>query len=173
MWLQKSTVFLLAAAVSLVGIVGCGSGDPTAGMVGSANKHNVSKVASCYSMYQMGNNFKGPENAEELKAFAKENEQALEMMGIKDLDAIFTSERDNEAIEVRWGVQGSAMGCNEPVSFEKTGKGGVRLVGFANGSLEEVEDDETYDMMLSGKYKPAAGRGGSEIPDLDKNGNPK
>ena len=112
---------------------------------------------------------------EELRAFLETPEVSanLEMMGIDDLDDLFISERDDEAITIRWKVKGSARGCYEPVAFETTGVDGARLVGFANGTFEEVDDDKTYNDMLKGKYKPGNSRNEAAIPQFDNNGNQK
>jgi len=154
-------------------LFGCGKGDQIADDVAKANKNNVSKVASCYALFLMRNNFKGPKNKEELVKMIQDPAVAgnMEMIGVdtSNVDEIFISERDNEEIKVRWGVKGSSLGTNEPISFESTGVGGVRLVCFATGVLEEVEDDQTYNDMFAGKYKPPQTR--DDTPKYDRDGN--
>ena len=154
--------------------VGCGTGDEVADFVAKANKNNVSKIASSYVLFQMNNGFNGPKDAEELKEFLRDPKFApnLEMMGIDsaDMDAMFVSERDNEPIKVRWEVKGSSLGCTEPIAFEATGVKGTRLVAFATGVLEEVDDDQTYNDMFEGKYTPGQSR--SDTPKFDGAGNP-
>jgi hypothetical protein len=154
-------------------LIGCGTGDKVADDVAKANKNNVSKVASCYNLFLMKNGFKGPKNKEELVKMIMDPSVAgnMEMIGVdtSDVDAIFISERDGEEIKIRWGVKGSSLGTNEPVAFESTGKNGVRLVCFATGVLQEVEDDQTYNDMLAGKYKPPSTR--DATPKFDKDGN--
>ena len=172
---KKYRNLLALATVSALLLAGCGSGSTVENVVGNANSNNVIRVASCYAFFQQKNNYKGPKNMEEFKAFLNKPESAknLEMMGVdvNDIDSLFISERDNEEIVVRWNVAGSQRGCYEPVSFEKTGKGGSRRVGFANGVFEDVEDERTYQDMLDGKAAPSGGRQDSEVPKFDKNGN--
>ena len=133
------------------------------------------RLASSYAMYQQKNGFKGPKNIEEFKTFLKDpkNESLLVTIGFDpaDIDATFTSERDDEEIVIRWGVPGSSRGCYEPVTFEATGVNGVKLVGFANGVFEEVDDEQTIKDMMSGKHKPGDARQESSVPKFDKNGN--
>lgn len=166
---------LAMATVSAFLFAGCGSGDKVESVVRDANSNNVIRIASCYSFFQHKNNYKGPRNMKEFKAFLKKPESApnLEMMGVDvdDIDSLFISERDGEEIVVRWNVRGSQRGCYEPVAFEKTGDGGSRRVGFANGVFEDVDDERTYQDMLTGKFKRGDARQDSEIPKFDKNGN--
>jgi len=163
----------VAALLSSVLAMGCGSGDSISSQVAAANKNNVSRVANCYSLYQDRNGYKGPKNLEELKTFLQSPTVTtnLDLMGIDNVDDIFISERDDEEIVIRYNVRGSNRGCYEPVSFEKSGVDGVRLVGFANGTYEEVDDDQTYQDMLNGKYKPGNARQEAVVPKMDKNGN--
>ena len=172
---NKYLSLLAVATVSAMLLTGCGSGDPVSDTVGKLNTNNVIRVASCYAMFQQKNNYKGPKNMKEFKAFLNkpENSSSLDMMGIdaSEIDSVFISERDEEEIVVRWKVPGSQRGCYEPVAFEKTGSDGSRRVGFANGVFEDVDDEKTYNDMLTGKYKPGSYRQDASIPKFDKNGN--
>ena len=156
--------------------IGCGSGDLRGDAVNKANPNNVARIANAYGMFQMktkGN--PGPKDEAELKKFMQDplNADQISGMGIEDFDAVFVSERDDEPIKVRWGVQGSSRGCYEPVAFESVGVDGARLVGFCNGTQEEVSDEATYDDMFNGKYKPDVDRtAGGGAPKLDAKGNP-
>jgi len=67
----------------------------------------------------------------------------LEMNGLdpKDIDSGFVSLRDGEPFVIRWGVGISISKENTPVLVhEKTGKHGKRLVAFANGKVEAVDE---------------------------------
>ena len=162
---QLSPFFLI---LGLIGFVGCGGGNFAETVVQEANKTNVQKVANCYAMYQFSNNFKGPKDKESFVAFLGDAKflQSLESMGIDpaDIEAIFTSERDNEEIKIRWGVPGSSRGSKEPVAFEATGVDGTRLVAFTDSRAKEVTDASEYDLMLSGKYV-AEKAGEATVPD--------
>ena len=174
--IHKPSSFYLLIIAAFIGsfLAGCGSGNIIKDTVEKLNKHNISRVANCYHFYQKLNDYDGPKDLEEFKAFLTnpEYQSNLEMMGIdqNNIDAIFVSERDNQEIKIRWGVEGSAMGSYEPVAFESVGVEGVRLIGFTNGTFDEVEDQETYDEMLHGNYKAQVGRAES-YPRFDKFGN--
>lgn len=175
--MQKNQLTGLALAFAVfVGMctTGCGTGDAVGDAVKAANTNNVSRIANIYGMYQMRTDgYKGPKNEDEFKAFMRDpaNAEQVAKMGVDDVDALFTSERDGEPIKVRWNVKGSSRGCYEPVAFETTGADGARLVGFCNGTQEEVSDDATYDDMFKGKYKPPSRDGDGALPKFDANGN--
>ena len=168
----------LAAVMLIASSIGCGSGDMVGAAVDAANKNNVARVANVYGMFQVRNaknGYMGPKDEAELKEFMRDpaNSETIEKMGIEDVDAVFISERDDEPIKIRWGVQGSSRGCYEAVAFETTGTDSGRLVGSCNGTQEEIDDETTYNEMFDGNYKPETDRTeGGGIPKFDRNGNP-
>jgi len=167
---------LASAMVAIAMVAGCGSGNSVEQIVGDINSNNTMRIASSYVLYQVKNNYKGPKNKEAFVKFLNDPSITgnLEMMGfdMNDIESVFISQRDNEEIQVRWGVAGSQRGCYEPLAFEKTGVDGARIVAFGNGVFEEVEDQATYDEFFSGKHKPEKNaRKDSSAPKIDKNGN--
>lgn len=171
----KHSLLVLFTLVISASMLGCGSGVSVESKVAELNKTNVSRVASCYAMYQMRNGYKGPKNIDQLKEFltSPTYTAALDMMGVdqNDLDSLFISERDDSEIKIRPNVKGSARGCYEPVSFETVGVDGARLIGFANGTFEEVSDTDQYDDYFNGKWKPEE-RTDEAIPKFDNSGKP-
>lgn len=171
---SKTKGRLFASLLCMSLLIGCSSGDPTKDLVAEMNKTNVQKVAGCYSYFQMQNRFAGPEDKGDLLDIIRDAASAatMEMMGIdpSDAEAIFVSENDGQEIKIRWGVRGSSQGCYEPVAFEATGVDGMRLVAYPTGKVEEVTDDQTYNDLFEGKYKPSAGR--DAAPKFDSAGNP-
>jgi len=167
---------LASAMVAIVMVAGCTGGNTVEQIVGEINSNNTMRIASSYVLYQVKNNYKGPKNKDAFVKFLNDPSISnnLEMMGfdMSDIESVFISQRDNEEIQVRWGVPGSQRGCYEPIAFEKTGVDGVRIVAFGNGVFEEVDDEATYDDYFSGKHKPEANaRKDSTAPKIDKNGN--
>ncbi|MCP4478795.1 MAG: hypothetical protein GY818_11955 [Planctomycetaceae bacterium] len=167
---------LASAMVAIAMVAGCGSGNSVEQIVGDLNSNNTMRIASSYVLFQVKNNYKGPKNKEAFVKFLNDPSITgnLEMMGfdMSDIESVFISQRDNEEIQVRWGVAGSQRGCYEPLAFEKTGVDGSRIVAFGNGVFEEVDDQATYDEWFSGKHKPEANaRKDSTAPKIDKNGN--
>jgi hypothetical protein len=75
----------------------------------------------------------------------------LEAGGInpKAEPASFVSERDGEQFVVRYGVGVSQAKDNEApiIAYEKTGKDGTRLVAFANGKVDCMEDVAAMELM--------------------------
>ncbi|MFK7767080.1 MAG: hypothetical protein AB8B55_07645 [Mariniblastus sp.] len=169
-------LIMLGLVVALTTTVGCGSGDPSSGIAADMNSQNIQRVAGFYQLYHKLNQYKGPTSVEELKTCLKSERAAknLEFMKVDpaDIDDIFISERDGEEIKIRLGVPGSPRGCAEPLAFEAVGQDGVRLVGFVNGKIEEVEDDKLYDDMFEGRWKPSESRDEAVIPKFDGDGNP-
>ncbi|MDA7902827.1 hypothetical protein N9B31_04135 [Mariniblastus sp.] len=167
---------LASAMVAIVLVAGCTGGNTVEQIVGDINSNNTMRIASSYVMFQFKNNYKGPKNKEDFVKFLNdpENSLNLEMMGfdMNDIESVLISERDNEEIQIRWGVKGSQRGCYEPLAFEKTGVDGVRFVAFGNGKFEEIDDEATYNDFFSGKHKPEENaRKDSSAPKVDKNGN--
>ena len=145
-----------AAALGLTVLAGCS--DQTANQVAAMNTSNIQRLSNVYAAYQNMKSSRGPKDEAELKAFIKEYDpNKLQMMKIdpRNLDGLFTSERDGKPFKVRYGV-GGGRGSVDPVVFEQEGKDGKKQVGFTGGKVEEV-DDATYQQLWSGK-------GGHEPP---------
>jgi hypothetical protein len=115
-------------------------------------------------MFHIKNKHKGPKNEEQLRAFIESQDPIRLKRGGIDatkLDELFVSERDGEPFVIRYGVNTVVFGPPLPVVFESTGIDGMRQVGFCNGLMQEV-DEEEYDRLMSGeadKQKVDRGRG--------------
>lgn len=75
----------------------------------------------------------------------------LERMQVdpNNIEGLFVSDRDGQPFVVRYGVNGG-LGAKDPVVFEAEGSGGMRQVGFTDGSVEEV-DSARYDQLLKSR----------------------
>jgi hypothetical protein len=138
--------------------VGCGGDDDGAGALAEANASNIQRLTNLYFTFQANNDFRGPKDEAEFKAFLTGyNPEKLKRIGIDPatIAALFVSERDNQPFKIRYGVRGSAMGSTEPVVFEATGVDGKRQVGFLSFTQREVDPAE-YDALWAGKGQPAA-----------------
>lgn len=148
----------LCLGLLLCALASCsGSDDGTAGLA-QANSTNLDRLANLYFTYQTKNEFRGPPDEASFKEFIRNfNAQKLARIGVdpKNVDALFSSERDGQSFKLRYGVKGSAMGSSEPVIFEATGVDGKRRVGFLNMTARDVDQAE-YDSLWAGKG-PAAG----------------
>ncbi|MCP4098281.1 MAG: hypothetical protein GY748_18780, partial [Planctomycetaceae bacterium] len=111
---------LASAMVAIAMVAGCGSGNSVEQIVGDLNSNNTMRIASSYVLFQVKNNYKGPKNKEAFVKFLNDPSISgnLDMMGfdMSDIESVFISQRDNEEIQVRWGVAGSQRGCYEPLA---------------------------------------------------------
>jgi hypothetical protein len=95
----------------------------------------------------------GPKDEETLKAHMKQlPDFILEMNKVDPKDPnLFISDRDKEPFVFIWGTGISFGTPNTPMlAYEKTGKNGKRLVAFANGEVELV-DDERFKKLSNAK----------------------
>ena len=148
----RFSLCLFVSLGTVVALTGCGGTDVNS-MIAAANDSNVKRLATLYSYFHIQNRNKGPKNEEQLRAFIEaQDANRLNRGGIDatKLDELFVSERDGEPFVVRYGVNTVIRGPSLPVVFESTGVDGMRQVGFCNGSMKEVDEDE-YDRLMAGK----------------------
>jgi len=150
--ITRSIVGLVALAVAM--LAGCGGGFNSATAIQDLNATNAQRLANLYVSHQQHNRGAGPKNEDAFKAYIKQvNPVLLERIGVdpNQVDALFTSDRDGEKLEVRYGIKGFTTSEPEPVVFEKTGVDGVRLVAFTRRDAEQVSDDAEYKSLLNSK----------------------
>lgn len=154
---------LMLAVIAAVSMSGCGGGSSPDQMIADSNKTNLHRLSNLYVRFQTTHRWKGPKDEAEFKAFINElPESTLTRMGIDPSarEGLFVSETDGAAFKIRYGVAGSARGSNDAVVFESEGSGGVWRVGFTSMQVEEVNDQNRYDGLLSGKIKEPLGAQG-------------
>ena len=142
-------LFVLLGTLALAG---CNGADAES-MIAASNDTNVKRLATLYSIFHNKNNLKGPKNEEQLREFIESQDaNRLKRGGIDatKLDELFVSERDGEPFVIRYRVNTVVFGPPLPVVFEATGIDGMRQVGFCNGLMQEV-DEEEYDRLMAGK----------------------
>jgi hypothetical protein len=123
-------------------LLGCGGGggaqaEPEA-------KVRLTKLLRLYKAY-VEKNKKGPPNEQALRDFwqklsAKERDEYS--LG-DNVDALFTSPRDNQKYVVRYDLVLDPGGSSEAVAWEATGEGGKRFVALSIGYVQEY-DEETF-----------------------------
>lgn len=146
-----SVVGLVAIAFAM--LVGCGGFDASTA-IQDLNATNAQRLANLYAQHQRENRSAGPKDEAAFKAFiGKINPVLLKRIDVdpNQIDALFTSERDGEALEIRYGVKGNDMSDPKPVVFEKIGVDGIRLVAFTGQKVEQVSDDAEYQKLLNRK----------------------
>lgn len=134
----------------LASVVGCGPQDP-ASRLAELNGTNLQRVANLYLAYQIEHDFRGPKDEGTFQEYIRSlSATKLERIGVAqgEIDNLFVSERDGQPFKIRYKVQGSMMGCEEPVVFEAEGESGKRKVGFLNMTQREVEASE-YERLFS------------------------
>ncbi|MCA9239658.1 MAG: hypothetical protein KDA37_05650 [Planctomycetales bacterium] len=148
----KRCVWLVLPLV--VAAPGCGGRGPESELA-ALNQTNIQRVTNLYFAYQKKNRFQGPPNEAAFKEFVNGlDAQKLERIGVDPagVENTFVSERDGKPFRIRYGVQGSAMGSQEPVVFEDAGVGDSRQVGFLNLTQRDVDPAE-YEQLWSGKVQ--------------------
>jgi hypothetical protein len=148
---------LVMGLTSLSLMSGCGAVDPQDSLA-AVNSNNIQRLANLYFTYQSRNDWRGPANEAQFKAFLKNyNPEKLKRIGLEasTIDQLFINERDGQSFKIRYGVPGSAMGSSEPVIFEAEGVDGVRLVGRLNMTQEET-DAAKYEELWGSKVNKVA-----------------
>jgi hypothetical protein len=154
----RYTLTIFASACLAISSAGCSS-DKATSEVGAKNDRNIKRVANLYAGFQALHGWQGPKDESALADFAKHGlpDQSLKMMNI-DRDKIaelFTSERDKQKFQIRYGVSGGP-GAIEALVFEKDGLNGKKMVAF-NGGLVEETDGPRYAELWEGRGGGPAG----------------
>jgi hypothetical protein len=138
-----------AAVLLLAAVSGCST--KVARDVAAMNTSNIQRLSNLYAAFQNYRSGRGPRNEGEFKTFIEEfDAKKLAMMNVdpSHLDVIFTSERDGQPFQIRYGI-GGGHGAVEAVVFERQGKDGKLLVGYTGGRVEEL-DFAVCQQMLEG-----------------------
>lgn len=153
--------FLILAGITVTQF-GCGGSFNPKAAVKKANDNNMKLLVTCYTTFQAMNtegSYLGPKDEAEFREFlggkAATNFLTNVDFDTSNMDSLFINDRDGEAFTIRWGVQGSPRGSNEPVIFEKVGVDGKRLVGFTSHKYIEPSGDKQYDEWFEGNYTPS------------------
>ena len=160
--MMKCRLSVLGVFVAAM-LSGC-SRDKTADAVAEVNKSNIQRLGNAYAAHQNFQNGRGPKDEAEFKKFLSEfDPNKLKMMGINkdNLDGVFTSERDGQKFQIRYGV-GGGRGSVDAVIFEKAGANGTKQVAFTSGEVQDA-DETTYKDLWAGK-KPANSAGPAGPP---------
>lgn len=142
----------LLALVGLFASTGCGSD-----ALSSPTAVRLRALGGLYLEYaiNISRNRQGPAREEEFKKYV----QGLPDFKLEDvrldrdsLDTLWTSERDGQPFVIVCGVSIHELsGDRAPlVAHERTGKNGKRLVAYANGKVEEVDDDRFRELTTAG-----------------------
>ena len=86
-------------------VSGCGGGDDEGSTSGtSETEQRLTAITKLYGAYQNAHAGQPPRNEQEFKEFVNAlPEKERQGLGIQDVQSIWTSPRDNEAFEIRYG----------------------------------------------------------------------
>jgi hypothetical protein len=140
----------LLTAVLLVSIAGCGSA-----AVDPAATETMKGIAGLYFDYAYKNASKmGPPDANKLKAHGRSMDALTAGsagVDVTRLDEYFVSPRDKQPLVILFNVPVTNIGRGAPlVAHEQTGVKGKKLVAYANGKVEEL-DDVALKQAIEGK----------------------
>ena len=135
----------IAAAMSLaflvVSFVGCPGPD-----VATEQASTLKPLAVIYGKYVGEHAGQPPANEADFKAYAQSPsaKPILDANGIKDVESLFTSNRDKKPYVVLYGrLTGPNAVSGQPVfAYEQEGVGGKRYVATSLGSIQEVDEAE-------------------------------
>ncbi len=148
-------VFCLVGA----GVTGCGQSASPEEMIAKATDSNLKRLTKMYTMFMKNNEWRGPKDEEDFKAYlGMVNGDLLLAMGIDPagLDSLFVNENDGKPFKIRWGVEGSFRSSFLPVIFEaEPSSGGEYLVGFSGSIVKQVDQSE-YDQLWRGERDHSA-----------------
>jgi hypothetical protein len=140
-WQRTRRPAITLIVLGLIAFSGCGSDDA----LESPTAAKLKGLGNFYLELAANKGGKGPANEQEFKKHLRSiPDFVLSSHGLdsKNIDAGFVSERDGEPFVVIYGITISGIsGTTAPlVAHEKTGKNGKRLVAFANGKIDLVDE---------------------------------
>jgi hypothetical protein len=136
--------------LALGAIPGCGSDE-----LNSPTAVRLRGLAALYMDCAVSKNGKGPASEQEFKKHLRSlPDHVLSANGCdpKGIDAVFVSPRDQEPFVVQYGITITRISATSAplVAYEKSARNGKRLVAFANGKAEHV-DEARLQELLAGK----------------------
>ncbi|MBA4068220.1 MAG: hypothetical protein C0501_31865 [Isosphaera sp.] len=140
-------LFAAGLVAAVLAVPGCGSDD-----LDSPTAARLRAVGNMYLDYAVAKKGQGPDAEGPFKAHIRgKPDQVLAPAGIdrKEVDGLFASDRDGEPFVVLYGRKiAGVSGTDAPVvAHEKTGKGGRRLVVFANGKVELADESRLKELL--------------------------
>ena len=142
---------VLLCCLMLGSLAGCERETDPNEAIARANATNIQRLTNLYLAFQMKHDWLGPKNEKDFKSFLSSfSPNKLQRIGVAPgtTEELFVSDRDGAPFKIRFSVQGSAMGCSEPVVFESEGIGGKRMIGFLNMTHREVDEAEYEQLWL-------------------------
>lgn len=154
----------------LTSIIGCG-GDSAATMIQDANRSNIQRLTNLYTRHQMQMAGQGPKSEQDFRKFIQGlDAETLKNMSVDlaNLDSMFVSERDQQPLDIRYGVKSSFRDAAQGLIFERVGVEGVRQVGISTIAIKDIADDQQYADLKAGKPFVENSASGNSIPGVTR-----
>jgi len=102
---------------------------------------NLRVLVALYNRFMQNSGGQPPKNKEQFVNFIRDKGQRiLELGKIKDVNSIFVSQRDHQPYLLLYGKQALRQRTAGLVACEQVGAAGKRLVGYSQGSVEELDE---------------------------------
>jgi len=137
-------------AVLALAFSGCGGSDE----LNSPTANKLKAIGKLYLDFVATRSGTGPASEQEFKKHLRGlPEHVLNSNGMdpKAIDDAFVSGRDQQPFVILYGIKVTQVsGTSAPlVAHEKTGKDGRRLVGYANGKVELLDDTRLQALLAA------------------------
>ena len=130
----------LTAATIVFSIAAAGCGTAKTGAQRDPNQSHVGALATLYYRYQAENSGYAPKNETEFRAFVATQDWILDYAKVDTHDVLFSSEADNQPIVMCLEKKKREINGRHMIFHEATAADGKRLVGFAGGEADFVDD---------------------------------
>jgi hypothetical protein len=136
---------VLGCVAVIVALSGCAGSD----VATQKNSDAFGALAVLYGQYRGAHSGQTPTSQADFEKFVKTHGgPTLEHFGITDVEQLFVSPRNEQAIDVVYG-RGLSGDSDPIVAYERESVGGKRLVVRSHGSLEEL-DEAAFQQQHSG-----------------------
>jgi hypothetical protein len=134
-------LYLLFLGLSLTTGLGCGS--QPAASDSAVDISRIKELTTLYMSYLNRNGGRPPASEEEFKRYVAESGEPLfKSAGVNEADELFISPRDNQPYVIPYGSDAARLISKGIVTYERTGVGGRRLVGYRGGAVEQLDETE-------------------------------
>jgi hypothetical protein len=143
---RVSVIAFALSSACFAAFAGCGRSQATAplGHAGSV----LGELTKAYAGHLRASGFKPLADEAELKTIlAKAGDGVLKRAGVRSIDDMLVSPRDSQPFVIAYGKAARRLLDEGVVAYEQTGVSGRRMVGFALGYVQEL-DQQAFDQLL-------------------------
>jgi hypothetical protein len=108
----------------------------------------LGELTKAYAGHLRASGFRPLADEAELKTIlAQAGDGVLKRAGVRSIDDMLVSPRDSQPFVIAYGKAARRLLDEGVVAYEQTGVSGRRLVGFALGYVQEL-DQQAFDQLL-------------------------